>query len=121
MLRYTKIDLGIFPYDVMAVLTPSLERFTSFVQMQDANWKAPEHWDDEQPAAACCTRWNGGPSIIWLREPPTTPAAIGSLAHECCHAAVAVLDFAGVPIEARNDETMAYTVGHLVKTILARF
>lgn len=38
----------------------------------------------------------------------------GVVAHECLHAAVRVLDRAGVKVSARDDEPLAYTLGWLV-------
>lgn len=42
------------------------------------------------------------------------------LAHELVHAAVAILDRAGVPISEENDEAIAYLVGHLMQEIRKR-
>lgn len=41
-------------------------------------------------------------------------ATIGTLAHECTHAAVFVLGRAGVRITAQDHEALAYTVDHIV-------
>lgn len=52
---------------------------------------------------------DGGPVVL-------LPAAArpGVVAHECLHAAVRVLDRAGVRVSARDDEPLAYTLGWLV-------
>lgn len=50
---------------------------------------------------------NGVISIVLLKYSEAT------LAHECVHAAWAVLNYAGVYAEHNNDEPLAYLVGHI--------
>lgn len=42
------------------------------------------------------------------------------LVHELVHVAVAVLQRAGVPVSAENDEALAYLVSHLYETVCKR-
>lgn len=46
-------------------------------------------------------------------------ASPGLLAHECAHAAVAVLERAGVPVSAEADEVFAYLLGWFVDELSA--
>lgn len=40
-----------------------------------------------------------------------------NLAHECVHAAWAVLNYAGAYVEHNNDEPLAYLVGHIFERV----
>ena len=46
-------------------------------------------------------------------------ASPGLLAHECAHAAVGVLDRAGVPVSSKGDEALAYVLQWLVDALAA--
>lgn len=52
------------------------------------------------------------PTYIWLSK--VTP---GNVVHEATHAAVETLHDRGVPINAANDEILAYTIEYIVKEI----
>ena len=45
-------------------------------------------------------------------------ATVGTVAHECAHAATRVLRRAGVRVCASEDEPLAYTIGHLVDEVV---
>lgn len=61
------------------------------------------------------THWN----ILWLKNEIKTPYDYGTLAHEASHLAHFILDKMGVEWSVDNDEVVCYTVGYIVKEILA--
>ncbi|SAK95822.1 hypothetical protein AWB76_07203 [Caballeronia temeraria] len=52
-----------------------------------------------------------GPLIIWIRP----GAGHGVMAHECCHAALDILDYAGMNPAHSNGEPMCYTLQRMIE------
>lgn len=57
-------------------------------------------------------------TILWIRKGLPKVRRFSTIAHECLHAAVSILSYAGVPINADNDESMCYYQGFLIEEIL---
>lgn len=66
--------------------------------------------DDDHGLTIIGTR---GYVSTWLQD----PTDVATLAHEMVHAAVAVLERAGVLISPENDEALAYLVEHLMREV----
>lgn len=54
--------------------------------------------------------------VIWIRRADD----LGSLAHECVHAANFTLQLRGVKADFDNDEPLAYLVGNLMDAALSK-
>jgi len=56
--------------------------------------------------------------IIWLRDVPSTPKAIGYLAHELGHAVMDMHSRRSINMDNMNDETFCYAVAHGLTKVL---
>ena len=56
--------------------------------------------------------------VVWLESFDSTMKDISDLAHECTHAASDVLENAGIPVRAENNEALAYLVSWMLHTAL---
>ena len=77
-----------------------------------------EAWDEDGRAGKTL-HLGTNQTIVWLLHAPTSPAAIGTLAHEALHAIVQI--FKTIPMTADNDEVYAYAVEHVVEEVLNDF
>ena len=70
------------------------------------NIQAPKAGQD----AICVTLERGeeSRSFIWVKGPN-----MGSLAHECLHRAIEVLDYCGVKLDPHNDEPLTYYFSYI--------
>lgn len=66
----------------------------------------------------CLMSGDDSMNVIWTRDKMSKTRQLIVLAHETLHATIEILSDAGVPIEERNDESICYYQGFLLKKIL---
>jgi hypothetical protein len=81
--------------------------------------KIHEHMDlDDYDEKDAITFGTSAGSMIFMHKFDDTPAGIGVLVHELCHATFNVLNHAGVKEEEGNEEAAAYLLDNLVEKCL---
>lgn len=58
--------------------------------------------------------------VVWTRVMPKSAKDLGTLAHECVHAAHMALSFHGVRPDFENDEVLCHLVGCLVRQAMVK-
>lgn len=100
---------GTFHTDVTVFMcqnpTPALE----FVQQNIDSAYTPKDFD----ASGVTFYKRGYPITIWLPKVPETPWDISVANHELLHAAVAILNTAGISFSDSTEEVYSYELGHL--------
>lgn len=83
---------------------------------------APDHLTLDTGTAKACTftRQKNRLIVIWLSIPSreNSSAVFGVLAHECLHAAYALMDGMGMKPDFANEEWTAYTIQFLMNNYL---
>lgn len=111
-LREVYIDLGVYPTSVWVVVGPfsDLRRYLDF--------RRPGSNLPDVEALGCCWGYNHnqGP-LIWIKT-VSGPMGIGALAHEALHAMYYVGENLGITLKEDSQETFAYGISHIIKTVL---
>lgn len=109
MSAYIK-DLRVEPYGWNVVFFNDQDRACRYLKGRKIPAVTLDLWTDSTTSG--CTS-------LWVEERHIFVGVFndnsGTIAHECVHAAVYILDDAGIPIYGNNHEALTYLVGHLVR------
>lgn len=112
------ISLSIYDYDLNVFVHPDVREYERWMRRKiDRRYSLPENHVN---ARALFSFRDTGAVCMWLPRKPRTPNELGTLAHECAHVAIHLMDHIGQRVDLENDEPMTYVVGYLVREILGR-
>lgn len=85
-----------------------------------------KHWNFDdigfEGRAGRCIEFDNGKGkhaiAVWTRFPPRGAQHLGTIAHECVHAANMAMSSRKIKLDFDNDEYQAYLTGHLVRVSL---
>ncbi len=117
--KFYTADVSIYEHKVLCFVTRDPEALQEAVNLLNLNINVKkEHEKISSGNGGLCWYGDRHLTIIWMGQKPTSPQHYSILAHECIHAGVQLLHAIGVPIEATNDEVLAYLVDSLVQQFL---
>ena len=116
------ISLGMLPHDVLIGIGMSGKEFREQLEKRTTAKileSDRDYFDSIDDTSGRTLQTDNGVVYLWLKEHPTTPKAIATLAHEATHAIHLVFKYRGIEYDPdENDEMLAYGVQFLVRTIL---
>jgi hypothetical protein len=116
-MRVIRIEMGVFDIWVLALVGPE-KNLEGFVRW---NYNKPEYVHELSEYSGhkgMCLKPKGCAPAVWIPRKPRTPEEYGTLAHECTHAAIHVMEWIGMPINNETSELLTHTVAWLVDNIL---
>jgi hypothetical protein len=115
-LKQIVVDMGTFDYHVAVAIGPHrfLQNYVRWANC-DPGYTLP---DDEYGAFGEVIKRRGYAPLIWIPHRPRTPREHGTLAHECAHAAIYMMDWAGIESNLGTQELLAHAIGYLVTSVL---
>jgi hypothetical protein len=116
-MRVIRIEMGVFDIWVLTIIGPS-KCIQPFVRW---NYNKPNFIHDPGEYGGqrgLCLKPNGCAPCIWIPRKPKTPDEMGTLVHECTHAALYVADWVGEKVGPNQSELLAHTAGWLFQNIM---
>jgi hypothetical protein len=115
------VSLGIWKHNILVSVEETDAQFRKtvirkygtelFETMKHINYE----FDDRTRNGVTVHNVDSGHTLLRIKERPTTPRTIGTLAHEIYHATEYILDRVGV--SRTESESWAYTIGYITEQI----
>ncbi|MEW6126736.1 MAG: hypothetical protein AB1757_06835 [Acidobacteriota bacterium] len=117
---YKLLKLGLFPYDILVCQGMELDEVRVYLERK-YHLRTLDHEAWEPGRVGKTLHFGTNQTILWLKNAPTNPSGIATLAHEALHSVIQIYQTMGIPFNADNDEVVAYGVEYIVEQVLRDF
>lgn len=118
-LQVISTNLGTFDNDVTCLVGPFKEA-VKFVSKAYNMCPTDVYEDVDHPPLGIHFHTDYHESIIWIPRKPKNPTEISTFAHECLHASLRMMRWAGIKVTYDTEECVTHVMGFLIKTFLRK-
>ena len=109
-----KIPIDIYRYTIIAALYDDVDTFNKYLE-EELKLEATDY-DRSIYSASCQYYPEPGISLAEFNV-NVEGITLGTIAHELLHASIQCLQRSGIPVNAENDEAIAYILGYAIEKL----